>query len=302
MLVVQSNIRHPHVRIPILRHADHPLAGTLLRHLLHALSQDTEGCVETIGIEDTMLSATAITALQELGFVTDGSTWWKLSLTGLVTQEQLSPLVRAAELPAGIKDALLRPELIRQQPHTPEAVIQIERTLSPVKLVASQLPCFVVSIRPDWAAHFFDIPVGGQVLMDLKEKLHLGIEGVYYCSASNSFVSAPSRILWYVSKGRQGGGSMSIKACSAMVETAVAKPKELFSRFRHLGVYAWKDVLNAAGSFDDGVMAFRFARTERFVREIPLQMMKGLGIPQPINPRRISDEQFAAVYRIGMNL
>jgi hypothetical protein len=33
-----------------------------------------------------------------------------------------------------------------------------------------------------------------------------------------------------------------------------------------------------------------------------MKEIEALGIPQPVNPRHISDEQFAALYKLGMNL
>jgi hypothetical protein len=154
-----------------------------------------------------------------------------------------------------------------------------------------------VSIRPEWAAHFFDIPVGGQMLMDLKEQLHLGIEGAYYCSAANRHLTAPARILWYVS----GSQSMEIKACSHLDEILTGGPKELYSALRRLGVYQWKDVFQAVGGDISSVLlAFRFSRTERFAHPIPREEMTRLGIPQPQNPRRIDEQTFATIYRLGM--
>jgi hypothetical protein len=191
-------------------------------------------------------------------------------------------------------DGATDPEVARQE---------LEQVFSPVKIVSPETPCFVVSIRPDWAEHFFDIPVGGQTLMDLREELHLGIEGVYYCSAKNTHLQAPGRILWYVSKGPKQRGSMTVKACAHLEEVVSGTPKQLFPRFRHLGVFSWKHVLAAAGGkLENHLMAFRFKRTERFIREIPMSKLEELGIPQPVNPRRITDAQFATIYQVGMNL
>jgi hypothetical protein len=135
--------------------------------------------------------------------------------------------------------------------------------------------------------------------MDLNEKLHLGIEGAYYCSAHNTHVTAPGRVLWYVS----GKGSMSIKACSHLEERIVGTPKELYARFRHLGVYTWQHVLETVdGNIDHPLMAFRFSGTERFARPITLAELQRMDIPQPQNPRRITGEQFAAIYQLGMKL
>jgi hypothetical protein len=96
---------------------------------------------------------------------------------------------------------------------------------------------------------------------------------------------------------------MSIKACSHLEERIVGTPKELYARFRHLGVYTWQHVLETVdGNIDHPLMAFRFSGTERFARPITLAELQRMDIPQPQNPRRITGEQFAAIYQLGMKL
>lgn len=272
-----------------LRHTDHPLVATLLRHILHDLCRHSQSLAcRTIRILQQALTSTSTAALQETGFLPSEENWWKLSVSGVVDRSRLVAVVQESCLPRDLKSGL----------NCENATIsQLERALSPVKIIPSGTPCFVVSIRPEWAAHFFDIPIGGQMLMDLNERLHLGIEGAYYCSATNRHLTAPARILWYVS----GSRSMEIKACSYLDEILTGSPKELYSALRRLGVYQWKDVLGAAhGDISRTLLAFRFSRTERFPCPIPRQEMNRLGIPQPQNPRRIEEEIFAAVYKLGM--
>jgi hypothetical protein len=241
----------------------------------------------------------AMAALTELGFLPDGNAWWKISVRGLITREELVSEIRQAEIPTSLKERLVGAVFVAPNADNEEVRARLENLFSPVKLISPVTPCYIVSIRQSWAAHFFDIPAGGQTLMDLNERLHLGIEGAYYCSANNTYVNAPGRVLWYVS----GKGSMSVKACSHLEERVIEPPKELYARFRHLGVYAWKHVFEAADrKLDHPLMAFRFSRTERFVRPVTLAELQQMGIPQPQNPRRITDEQFAAIYRLGMKL
>jgi hypothetical protein len=96
---------------------------------------------------------------------------------------------------------------------------------------------------------------------------------------------------------------MTIKACSHLEEVVSGTPKQLFPKFRHLGVFEWKHVLAAAGEkLENNLMAFRFKRTERFIREIPMNELSELGIAQPVNPRRITDAQFATLYQRGMKI
>jgi hypothetical protein len=301
VLFVETRGAHGALEIPFLRHSDHPLAGTLVRHILHSAVLDTaEGAAKLISITDDGISAEAVSAMQELGFLPDGDRWWKLSIVGVLSQAEVSETVQASALPAALRMQFALSVAATPAPST--FGFHCERVFAPLKVIDAMLPTFVISIRPDWAEQFFDAPIGAQLLMDLNEKLHLGIEGAYYCSPLNTHLIAPARVLWYVSKGPSGCGSMSVKACSHLAELVVGKPKELFRRFRHLGVYAWRHVFEAASeNLDNELIAFRFSRTERFARPVSLAEIKELGVPQPVNPRRISDDQFTAIYRLGMN-
>ncbi|MEY2496155.1 MAG: hypothetical protein QOJ45_2647 [Verrucomicrobiota bacterium] len=286
------------VEIRVLRHLDHALSGTLVRHVVHELNRRPEDSRrQLICVTEKQISNETKTALEELGFVPNGEFWWKLALAGIVTPKQLGGEIENSSLPDEMKNGLGTRLLSSITTFDSQVIARLEQLFSPVKIVSPQTPCFVVSIRPSWAAHFFDIPVGSQMLMDLNERLHLGIEGAYYCSANNRHLTAPGRLLWYVS----GGDSMMIKACSHLEEIMLGTPKELYGKLRHLGVYSWKHVFETAGGdLNRPLMAFRFSRTERFVRPVSREEMLQTGIPQPQNPRRITDEQFAAIYRAGM--
>ena len=286
------------LEIPMLRHANHPLAGTLLRHLIHEMTRDANSNEhKIISVKDRELSDDAVGALTELGFVPDSDAWWKISINGMVTRKELASAIQRADVPLSLRERLAGAIVLANESGNEVGGLRLEHLFHPAKISSSGMPCYVVSIRRSWAEHFFDIPVGGQTLMDLKENLHLGIEGAYYCSAKNKYVTAPGRILWYVS----GRGSMCIKACSQLEECFIETPKQLYSRLRHLGVYAWKHVLETVdGNPDHPLMAFRFSKTERFRRPITLAELQRMGIPQPLNPRRIDSEQFAAIYKFGM--
>lgn len=302
--LVQSKGDPDHVEVAIARHTDHPLAPTLLRHVFHALHrQPGRAGNHIISVCDPETSGPTKSALADIGFLPDADKWWKLSAVGVMMRQELLTRVANSKLPAPLKDKLSKSAWFHEVTDAESARSELEHAFSPAKIISPGTPCFVVSIRPDWAAHFFDIPVGGQTLMDLREELHLGIEGVYYCSAKNTHLQSPGRVLWYVSKGPRQDGSMTVKACSHLEEVVTGTPKQLFSRFRRLGVFAWKHVLAAAsGELENNLIAFRFRRTERFVREVPMSELEKLGIPQPVNPRQITDAQFATLYQLGMNL
>jgi hypothetical protein len=288
------------LQIPVLRHTNHQMAGTLLRHLIHEMSREIGvGKHKLISVNEQEMSDEAATALAELGFVSDSGAWWKMSIKGIVSRDELVSAIRNTDMPLSLKERFVGANFVANAAEDELTATRLELLFSPAKLISNVTPCYVISIRQSWAAHFFDIPVGGQTLIDLHERLHLGIEGAYYCSAINTHVTAPGRILWYVS----GKGSMNIKACSHLEERIVGTPKELYAQFRHLGVYSWKHVIDTVGGrLDRPMLALRFSRTERFVRPITLVELQRMEVPQPQNPRRITFEQFAAIYKLGMEV
>jgi len=107
----------------------------------------------------------------------------------------------------------------------------------------------------------------------------------------------------YVSKG-SGDGSMTIKACSQLVEVVVGKPKELFRRFQRLGIYEWRDVYAVADNdISNDIVAFRFRMTEQFKNPVGVGALESLGVKGPfMSPRKISDSQFASIYAKGYAL
>ena len=103
---------------------------------------------------------------------------------------------------------------------------QIESALWPGKLKDVGIPCFIVSIQPQWAQQLFDKGLADQDLFGAQIDLALNLEAVYYRSKINSSgISAPARILWYVSENKAAGkkyhGIGSIKAYSRLEEVII---------------------------------------------------------------------------------
>jgi hypothetical protein len=248
-----------------------------------------------------------LAALVEFGFVEAAGRWVKMTLRVVGGFDVLRAAAQAttALIPG---EALAEPTLLAigaaEASNDPEVAAALEARFWPAKVLGTTLPTFIVSIRAEWAQHFFDDELASQFLFGTREELLLGIEGVYYCSAQHRHLTAPARILWYVSKGNDRAGSMSIKACSRLEEVVIGKPKDLFKRFRRLGVFQWKDVFQAAkNDISNDLLAFRFSMTERFSSPFPLDRLEALDIRQPLlAPRRISDAQFATIYSHGCAL
>lgn len=254
-------------------------------------------------VTETRLSESTSSILREFGFFSCGNVWAKIAVQSVGNLALIGRAVKDLSLDSNLefaKQAALNAINTAADLNEATACAAIERQLWPAKVIESNVPTYIVSIKPKWAQHFFDAELGAQLLFGLREDLHLGVEGVYYRSAENNNLTVPGRILWYVSKDT-GDGSMTIKACSQLEEVVVGKPKDLFRRFQRLGVYEWRDVYEAAGqNVLNDIMAFRFRMTERFDNPVPLQTLEAMGIRGPfMSPRKISDSQFETIYNKG---
>jgi predicted nucleic acid-binding protein/GNAT superfamily N-acetyltransferase len=304
LLGVMDRQRPDTLTIPVLRHSRHPMAATMFRNFLRAcLAAAANERRSIVTITDTRLGDGDRNILKEFGFSPCENVWAKIALQSVgnldLIRKALSELSLDSSLESAKQSAVDAVNTAAQLCDSAACAV-IERQLWPVKVIESNVPTFIVSIKPKWAQHFFDAELGSQLLWGLREDLHLGVEGVYYRSAENNNLTVPGRVLWYVSKDT-GDGSMTIKACSQLEEVVVGKPKELFRRFQRLGVYEWRDVYEAADkNISNDIMAFRFRMTERFHKPIEIETLEALGIRGPfMSPRKISDSQFASIYQKG---
>src|SRR5690606_36222924 len=183
---------------------------------------------------------------------------------------------------------------------------QLERHLSPAKFTDLDIPCFIVPIRPYWAAELFDTGLASQTLLGLPPELGFGLENAYYRSAQPRVLTAPGRILWYVSKDARYVGTGAIRAASYLDEVVVDRPKPVFSRFRRLGIYTWHNVYKTAkNSVDTPIMAIRFSGTELLRSPISwgelqyaLEAHAGHGNPLA-SPIQITNDLFFSLYSRG---
>jgi GNAT superfamily N-acetyltransferase len=290
------------------------LGATLMRYLLQELilTSAKEDRVIT-RITDPYLTADFVDALIESGFSFFNGAWIKFNLAGVMTAEET--LLRlswlgsqfpwtkeyAQHLIAIIDSAVANRKSDR--------LLSAEKALWPVKLREVNLPAFIVPIWPEWAMHLFDPGIGSQDLFGGNPNLIFRVENAYYRTCTPRVVCAPARILWYVSKHTgKYQGTEAIKACSYLDDLVIDKPKILFTRFRRLGVFRWKDVFNLAKrDREKEIMGFRFTNTEVLARPIDkktLQMIwrerwnKNFHIQCPI---KIPEEMFYDLYSIGLH-
>lgn len=290
-----------------------PLRTTLIRYGLRAaVLRAVEAGRRVIKLLDPHPDDVIIQALIGDGFAADATGWVKLAPAVAETRAGLVDHLRSIAMVYGeLLPQLQRLSLaLEGDDELPLATaVDIERLLWPAKIVDAAIPTFLVPIQPVWAQELFDTKLSEQTLFGALKRLTLNREGVYYRASRPPVLSAPGRILWYVSRGKAGAiqDTSAIRACSRLEEVVVGKPKELFRQFRRLGIYEWKNVLNVArGSEDQPLMAVRFSDTELFTTPIVLKELratyaalgKGLVIQGP--SRVAPPELFEQLYRRGM--
>ncbi len=208
-------------RLKLLRLASHPLAPTVLRHLLmRIIREHANKGQRSLRVDEPLLTTEVKSALEELGFYCHNKIWIKPLLRGFLNKEEIQPNTHPIATPSSY---LEDPDLL-------------ESFIWPAKVDSPDIPNYLVPIRAEWAEHFFDLDLSSMRLpgiCSVRPELNLGVESVYFSAAKLHF-AAPGRILWYVSKGNESLGSMEVKAISRLRSVVRGGPKELFKRFRSL--------------------------------------------------------------------
>jgi GNAT superfamily N-acetyltransferase len=309
---VLDRITPGRLSVPFFGVASSSLGRTAARHFGDALvSTAAREARQIIHVEDPGLRVSE--ALADLGFSEEADGWIKLTLPIAVPAESAAEEVErvgassppAAQLARRVAAAL---RAIASGPGLSRArAVDLERALWPAKLTSSGLPCFVVPIQARWAKELFDRELAEGTLFGADPNLALNSENVYYRAARPEIVTAPARILWYVSDDPDYPQSKAIRACSYIDEVVVGLPKDLFRRFKRLGVYEWPDVFALAKlDVTKEIMAFRFSKTEPFLHPIAWSTMQATFRrhtdrgSQLQSPAAISEECFFDFYRQGV--
>ncbi|MCR9211389.1 MAG: GNAT family N-acetyltransferase [bacterium] len=288
------------------------LAPTLARTLLSGIVQNAlRSGISAVRVTETALSPVVIAALRLSGFFPSGGSWLKLSIVGVhdVSQmaERVAEIARASDIESAeiqhILDAISDPSFTSDT----SAVLATEHILWPGKFCGCNVANFVVSIEPRWASDLFDAGLANASLWGAETELALNPDSVYYRSTRPPMRTEQGRILWYVSQDRKISGSKCIRACSQLGGVTIGGPKELFRRFKRLGVYQWQHVLGTAGSIDGELMALEFSDTELFRKTISWESAQSILQAHDIrstflSPTVITEDAFVELYRIGLGL
>ncbi len=314
-LIVYDQTQVGELHVPLFRVRRGTLAATLVRYgILTAMIRSAQGNREVTRFTDSYLDETTVTALQDDGFTSVGNEWWKLSFAVAEVAASIAAQlgILAPRQPAIATYAQQLAAMLTAPAATQNASVMaaLEHILWPAKVIDADIPSFLVPIRPSWAKELFDVHLANQTLFGTTKRLALNREAIYYRAHRPEVLAAPGRILWYVSQDkrqRYQGGS-AIRACSRLEEVVIGLPKDLFRRFRRLGIYEWPDVLAAAhGNVNQPIMALRFSNTELFKYPVTLDDLRrvykthGHGLMVQSASRLPTSALFARLYQRGIH-
>lgn len=317
-LVVYGRLQKHELEIPMLRVGNHPLSGTLARHLISkSILRSAREQRQFTRITDSYLAETVMTAIQESSSfrrVTNG--WLKINLALAETASELSQrlITLGSTLGQEYQICLQFAESLNTENILTDvqASVDIERFLFPAKIIDAEIPTFIIPIKPRWAADLFDEKLANEAILGRKPELAFNREAVYYRSVKNSRgLQAPCRILWYVSgtqkegkgKGYRKVELQSVRACSYVDEVVIDKPKDLYQRFQRLGVYKLSDIEQVNQDKHGNIMAIRFSDIELFDNPITSEQLRDISANNLslLCPERISHECFIRVYNLGIH-
>ena len=298
------------LRVPLLRTTAGPVASTVARGLVALLlDRFLLSRASTLEIDEPSAGASVLDTLAEAGFVSDGTTWVRMTTREVADVERLAATMASfseayddSSLLANLADSL--GEALRR-PLDAEAASLLERRLWPSKLLRVGIPSVVVPIRPEWAQELFDPYLAEQQMLEVSDQLLLGWENAYYRSPSAiTGLGAGSRVLWYVT--RRGGryvGTAAIRACSAIRDVYVGPARAAFKKYRRLGVYEWNHLMAITDNKPDGrVMVINFDQTERLPHPVEMPRMMEIVDEHEHHsvslqgPFAIAEATFSAIY------
>ena len=284
--------------VPLFRIIDSPISSTLAHYLISRTIRDSlaHQCELTV-ITDNYLSETILGLLPRHGFfqTEDKLTWEKRNIPLIGQIEDILKTSSVDNLFSNYSNNITLPEKLA-----------LEQALWPAKFTDLDIPTFIVSIKPVWAMNLFDPELGRQEMFGANPTLIFNTENVYYRSHRPSVLTAPARVLWYVNHSDNYTNIQAIRACSYIDEVEIDLPETLYKKYRRLGVYERKNVMDVAKhKVDQPIMAFKFSRTENFDHPITRQELRTLWknrLGKNFHnqaPLKIDNEMFLSIYEIG---
>lgn len=257
-----------------------------------------------IEIATDKISNDTAKSLVTCGFTNNGNTLLRIIDSRVITPEQVRPVsLLHADNPLHIAISRYQKDQ-GDGKECKDLAFSLEKALWPLKITSSDIPCYIVPIRAEYAIQLFDENLANDhvsLFSNTKTEPALSIEKVYFKSKRHSVPCSPARILWYVSQSEymQTG---AIRACSHLDGVETDTKKTLFKKYHRLGVLDWHELL-AVGGKSDLITAYSFSYTELFDHPIPLAQVRNF-IDNPTETfqsyTRIDEPSFIQIYTAGV--
>ncbi len=311
-LIVYCRENEYELSVPILRVSYKALSETLARHIIwRTINLAISEGRNFTRINENPIDDFIVRVIQDAGFYSIDGNWIKInSKTTKSAIEMSQHLINISlDLTDEYKSICRRfsDNLISKEMANPEFMFDLERLLYPTKIIDTNIPSFVIPIKPHWAKDLFDEELAKENLFGAsKSELALNWESVYYRSTKSTPINFtyPARILWYVSSDKDGGyksKTSKICACSTLDEVTIGNPKELYLMFQRFGIFNKTDIESIPRDSRNEIMAIRFSNTEIFKNPIPLDKIYEI-LESNANiqsPRLVTNEAFFKIYSLG---
>ena len=255
--------------------------------MVESINRAVTKSLDMLKVEDFAVSLDLLPNLSEMGFTRCPGGFVRFCFTRYLEQDKaLSKIVR------------LVPDCADNYKNM--SGLELERSCSPLISDAAQ-NYFLISIRPGFARNLVDRRLSSSDMFGGDPDVLLRWSNVYYRAASHhKMLTAPGRILWYVS-----GNSKEIAAVSHLDEVVLDRPKELFRKFRRYGTFEWRHLYETCGGdISKKVMALLFSHTFPLRRRVPLDEIWKVfdedGVARTLqSPRKIQPGTFRKLFRLG---
>ncbi len=302
--VMISEIKSELVLIPLIRTTKTKLSKTLFTQLIfESIEFAVSHKRNEVAISDEYIDSGNKEMLESIGFTPKNGSWKKISAQGIIHSSELFNIAGVNQF---FDKNTLELKLVSEEFNSFR--ISLERKLWPLKFSNLDIPVYIVPIKPHWASELFDYYAANNSMFGAQASLAWSRENAYYRNVKPVSEKIPARILWYSSSTRDKGATRvnSIVGCSYLDEVHIGTAKELFRRFRHYGVYKWKNILELAkGDAENQIKALKFRDSEVFKTPISFdevnEILESHGRKRNTftAPLEITNEIFVKVYELG---
>lgn len=273
---------------PLVRVAfstDRSLFGRFL--IADTVSKAVENNLDMVKFEDSAIPHHLMPNLLEMGFVQSKDCLVRFCFARCLSREQVLSAI-----------SQLCPDVTGE--YRDMSDLELERYCSPLALASEKQKYFLIPIRPAYAMGLIDRDQSSRDFFGGNPNILLRWDNVYYRSKSfHKMITAPGRILWYVSKRKE------IIAVSCLDDVVIDTTKELFRKFKRFGVLEWKDLYEMCDHDPlKELMALKFSNTFLFRKPVSLDDIRiiyakhGAGLSLQ-SPSKVPSEIFCELFQKG---